>query len=184
MKPAWDQLGDEYEGSSVVVGDVDCTEDKNRDLCSKYGVSGYPTIKYMNIDTEDATGESYNGGRDFDSLKSFVEVGRCSNPATKPAPPSHPRPTLLRGPASTVVSSRPASSACFGIGLPCPPATGDAGKALRGRESRALQREGDGLHREGQGQGRRIRQEAARGASCLPRALSARVLWRSMARHI
>eukprot|EP01052_Picozoa_sp_SAG31_P005455 SAG31_NODE_240_length_19407_cov_29.686140_9_plen_150_part_00 len=38
MKPAWDQLGDEFkDSSSVVVGDVDCTVET--DLCSDYDVS-------------------------------------------------------------------------------------------------------------------------------------------------
>merc|ERR1719453_2402830 len=73
MKPAWDQLGAEFEGSNVLIADVDCTSDESRDLCSEYGVSGYPTIKYSNMDTEGDKGESYNGGRDFDALKKFVE---------------------------------------------------------------------------------------------------------------
>lgn len=71
MKPAWDQLGDAFEGSeTVVIGDVDCTVEK--DLCSKYGVRGYPTIKYFTGATA-AEGDSYEGGRDFDSLKKFAE---------------------------------------------------------------------------------------------------------------
>ena len=46
MKPAWDQLSDKYtDHKSIVVADVDCTIHK--DLCSKYGVKGYPTIKYF-----------------------------------------------------------------------------------------------------------------------------------------
>jgi len=70
MKPAWDQLGGEYEASSsVVVADVDCTVET--ELCSEKGVSGYPTIKYYTAENPD--GESYSGGRDFDSLKKFVE---------------------------------------------------------------------------------------------------------------
>jgi len=70
MKPAWDQLMDEFESSSsVVVGDVDCTVET--DLCSEYDVSGYPTIKYFTAET-DEKGESYNGGRDFDALKAHV----------------------------------------------------------------------------------------------------------------
>jgi len=70
MKPAWDQLGDEYaSSSSVVIADVDCTVEQ--DLCGKYDVKGYPTIKYFTADT-DAKGADYSGGRDFDGLKKFV----------------------------------------------------------------------------------------------------------------
>lgn len=69
MKPAWDQLGEEFAGSSsVVIGDADCTA-SGKALCDANGVKGYPTIKYF-----DAEGEhKYTGGRDFDSLKTFVE---------------------------------------------------------------------------------------------------------------
>jgi len=71
MKPAWDQLGSEYESSSsVVVADVDCTVES--DLCGEYDVKGYPTIKYFTAET-DPKGADYNGGRDFDGLKKFVE---------------------------------------------------------------------------------------------------------------
>jgi len=69
MKPAWDQLGSEFDASSVVVGDADCTVEA--DLCSKFDVKGYPTIKYFK--DGDRNGEAYNGGRDFDSLKKFVQ---------------------------------------------------------------------------------------------------------------
>mmetsp|Transcript_87751 Transcript_87751/g.152682 ORF Transcript_87751/g.152682 Transcript_87751/m.152682 type:complete len:137 (-) Transcript_87751:842-1252(-) len=68
MKPAWDDLANQYEGSkSVIVGDVDCTVEK--DLCSEQGVSGYPTIKYW-VDGEK---QDYQGGRDLPSLQSFTE---------------------------------------------------------------------------------------------------------------
>jgi len=68
MKPAWDDLAKQYEGSkSVIVGDVDCTVEK--DLCSEQGVSGYPTIKYW----EDGEKKDYSGGRDAQSLQSFTE---------------------------------------------------------------------------------------------------------------
>merc|ERR1711975_73195 len=40
-------------------------------LCDKYGVRGYPTIKYFNPPDED--GEDYKGGRDLAALKKFVE---------------------------------------------------------------------------------------------------------------
>jgi len=71
MKPAWDQLGDEYAGSSsVLIGDVDCTAE-GKDLCEKFEIRGYPTIKYF-VDG-DAEGKDYQGGRDFDSLKQHVD---------------------------------------------------------------------------------------------------------------
>ena len=71
MKPAWDQLGDEYAASSsVLIGDADCT-DSAEELCEKFEIRGYPTIKYF-LDG-DTKGEDYQGGRDFDSLKKFVE---------------------------------------------------------------------------------------------------------------
>ena len=68
MKPAWDQLGGEYkDSSSVVVADVDCTVES--ELCQEHGVQGYPTIKYW----LDGEVKDYQGGRDFASLKKFVE---------------------------------------------------------------------------------------------------------------
>lgn len=56
--------------TSVLIGDADCTA-SGKDLCTKHGVQGYPTIKYFTAEKPD--GESYNGGRDFDSLKKFTE---------------------------------------------------------------------------------------------------------------
>jgi protein disulfide-isomerase A6 len=70
IKPAWDQLGDEYAGSSsVLIGDVDCTVEGEA-LCQKFGVQGYPTLKFFK--DGDMEGQEYNSGRDFDSLKEFV----------------------------------------------------------------------------------------------------------------
>lgn len=71
MKPAWDQLGDEFAASSsVLVGDVDCTAE-GEPLCEEFEVRGYPTIKYF-VDG-DEKGEDYKGGRDFDTLMAFVQ---------------------------------------------------------------------------------------------------------------
>jgi len=71
MKPAWDKLGDEYKSSkTVLIGDVDCT--KEQELCQKYGVQGYPTIKYFTGATS-AQGDAYNGGRDYDALSKWAK---------------------------------------------------------------------------------------------------------------
>lgn len=70
MKPAWDSLGDEFADSkTVVIGDVDCTVHK--ELCGKFGVKGYPTVKYFSGSTG-PTGDSYDGARDLESLKKFA----------------------------------------------------------------------------------------------------------------
>jgi len=70
MKPDWDRLMADFEGSSsVVVADVDCTSDGGKEVCSDNGVTGYPTIMYW----LDGKEEKYQGGRDYDSLKKFVE---------------------------------------------------------------------------------------------------------------
>lgn len=71
MKPAWDKLGSEFkESDTVLIADVDCTV--YRSICDKYGVKGFPTIKYFNAGSA-ADGDSYDGGRDYDSLKKFAD---------------------------------------------------------------------------------------------------------------
>lgn len=70
MKPAWDNVMKEFEGSeSVLVADVDCIGD-GKPLCDKVGVKGFPTIKYG--DPNDL--QDYSGGRDESELKTFAET--------------------------------------------------------------------------------------------------------------
>jgi len=82
MKPAFDQLADEYKTSeSVIIADVDCTKDENKALCSKMGVRGYPTVKYFTGSTS-GEGEKYEGGRDFKALSEFAKTSlgpSCGN---------------------------------------------------------------------------------------------------------
>ena len=52
-----------------MIVDVDCTAEGSG-TCQKVGVQGYPTIKYY--PAGDKKGKDYQGGRDYDSLKSFV----------------------------------------------------------------------------------------------------------------
>jgi len=68
MKPAWDKLMTDFEGSTTsLVADVDCTE-SGKDLCETHGVGGFPTIKYG--DPGDL--KDYQGGRDYEELKKFA----------------------------------------------------------------------------------------------------------------
>lgn len=71
MAPAWEQLADEFAGSSsVLIADADCTAEGDK-LCEQFEIRGYPTIKYF-VDGDMSEGQDYQGGRDFDSLKEFV----------------------------------------------------------------------------------------------------------------
>merc|ERR1739848_821211 len=64
-------MGDYADSKKVVIGDVGCTA-AGKPLCDKYGVRGYPTIKYFNPPDEE--GEDYKGGRDLPALKKFVDT--------------------------------------------------------------------------------------------------------------
>jgi len=78
MKPAWDQLMDDFKDSkTALVADVDCTV--HQDLCSKHGVQGYPTIKYGDPNNL----EDYQGGRSLDDLQTFAKenLGPSCGPA-------------------------------------------------------------------------------------------------------
>ncbi|KAE8685187.1 putative protein disulfide-isomerase A6 [Hibiscus syriacus] len=52
----------------VVIANLDA--DKHKDLAEKYGVSGYPTLKFFPKNNK--SGEDYNGGRDLDDFVSFI----------------------------------------------------------------------------------------------------------------
>ena len=70
MKPDWDKLMAEFEGSATqLVGDVDCTSDGGKPLCDANGVKGFPTLKWG----DPADLQDYQGGRSLDDLKKFAE---------------------------------------------------------------------------------------------------------------
>lgn len=72
MKPDWDELGESFENSKkVIIGDVDCTTDGGKPLCEKFGVEGYPTLKYFN--PPDKEGETYEGDRSLKAMKKFAK---------------------------------------------------------------------------------------------------------------
>jgi thiol-disulfide isomerase/thioredoxin len=47
LAPTWAELATkaQSENLSFKVGKVDCTTADNKDLCTKFGVRGYPTVK-------------------------------------------------------------------------------------------------------------------------------------------
>jgi len=64
-------LAKAFKESDVVgVYDVDCTA-AGQPLCGKWGVKGYPTIKYWLAGSKSA--KDYQGPREYNGLKSFVD---------------------------------------------------------------------------------------------------------------
>merc|ERR1712242_484752 len=59
--------------SNALIADVDCTVDDGKKLCEKFGVQGYPTIKYFSKDTGDE-GEKYEGPREYNKLKELSDL--------------------------------------------------------------------------------------------------------------
>lgn len=69
MAPAWEQLGKKFAGhKSVTIAEVDCT--KNREICDKNEVTGFPTLYYF-LDGKRIT--EHNGGREIEDLIKFVQ---------------------------------------------------------------------------------------------------------------
>ncbi|KAL3771723.1 hypothetical protein ACHAWU_010034 [Discostella pseudostelligera] len=69
LKPDWDKLMADFEGSATqLVADVDCTTE-GQPLCDENGVQGFPTLKWG--DASDL--QDYQGGRSYEELKKFAD---------------------------------------------------------------------------------------------------------------
>lgn len=69
LKPTWDSLKEEYEGSAhVLLAEVDCTSADGAPLCDQHNIDGYPQLKFG--DPSDL--QEYEGTYKYDSLKSLV----------------------------------------------------------------------------------------------------------------
>ena len=69
LKPTWEKLESEFAGKVVSVNG-----DENRELVNKFGVDGFPTIFYCpnGMDSNEGA-ETYDGGRDYDDLKRYIQ---------------------------------------------------------------------------------------------------------------
>ncbi|KAH0833320.1 thioredoxin-like protein [Lanmaoa asiatica] len=85
LAPTYEQLADAFSHAKdkVVIAKVDA-DGEGRPVGQKYDVSGYPTLKWF-----DAQGnvENYEGGRDLDTLASFVATKSGVKSNIKPPPP-------------------------------------------------------------------------------------------------
>ena len=69
LQPVWDNLTDSMRNKDIEVLDIKCELDENKDLCNRYQIEGFPTIKLIvgnNI-------EDYNGDRSLEGLTKFID---------------------------------------------------------------------------------------------------------------
>ena len=86
MAPTWKELAADLKGNNeVVIAELDA--DQYGDLAGRYGVQGFPTLKYFPKDNKD--GLEYEGGRDLSQFKSYLNVNpAAADEAPKAAVPS------------------------------------------------------------------------------------------------
>lgn len=85
LAPEWATAGATFdESDGIVIADVDATE--NQALAQKFGVQGYPTIKYFPKGSTDA--EEFEGGRSADTIVKWVNEKIGTNKKVKKAPTS------------------------------------------------------------------------------------------------
>ena len=69
LQPIWDSFALNMKGKDIDVIDMKCDDDKNTELCNRYEIEGYPTIKLI-------SGNSvidFTADRTLDELMKFVE---------------------------------------------------------------------------------------------------------------
>lgn len=76
LAPEYEKLGASFKkAKSVLIGKVDCDEHKS--ICTKYGVSGYPTIQWFPKGSLEP--KKYEGARTADALTEFVNLEGGTN---------------------------------------------------------------------------------------------------------
>ncbi|KAL9599756.1 MAG: hypothetical protein Q9219_003639 [cf. Caloplaca sp. 3 TL-2023] len=83
LAPVYEELAQKFDfaNDKVVIGKVDA--DEHKDLGRKFGVQGFPTLKWF--DGKSDKPEPYEGGRDLDSLSSFITEKTGIKPKVKKA---------------------------------------------------------------------------------------------------
>ncbi|KAI9894317.1 MAG: hypothetical protein M1814_003073 [Vezdaea aestivalis] len=87
LAPIYEQLGQNFAFAENKVSIAKVDADENRDLGKRFGVQGFPTLKWF--DGKSDKPEEYSGGRDLESLQSFITEKTGLRPRVKKGPPSH-----------------------------------------------------------------------------------------------
>ena len=86
LAPIYEKLAQDFSFAKdkLTVAKVDADTEKS--LGKRFGIQGFPTIKYF--DGKSETPEDYNGGRDIDSLTEFLTKKTGIKPRKKAVAPS------------------------------------------------------------------------------------------------
>ncbi|CAL1698925.1 unnamed protein product [Somion occarium] len=86
LAPVYEQLADAFSHakSKVVIAKVDA-DGAGKPLGQKYGVTGFPTLKWFNA--EGGEPEKYEGGRELETLANFITQKSGVKSNIKPPPP-------------------------------------------------------------------------------------------------
>jgi len=72
LAPIWEKLASVFKNDpNVVIANVDA--DKHKDIGGKYGVSGFPTLKFFGKDSK-SEGKSYDGQRELADLVRYINA--------------------------------------------------------------------------------------------------------------
>lgn len=70
LAPTWEELADSFASAKSKIAIAKVDGDEHKSLSTKYGISGFPTIKYFpgsGVDPID-----YTGGRDLESFQNYI----------------------------------------------------------------------------------------------------------------
>ena len=70
LAPIYDELAQNFEFAKDKVSIARVDADAEKDLGRRFGVQGFPTLKWF--DGKSDTPEDYSGGRDLESLSTFI----------------------------------------------------------------------------------------------------------------
>jgi protein disulfide-isomerase A6 len=86
LAPVYEELGQAFAGSADKVSIAKVDADNHKDLGKRFGVQGFPTLKWF--DGKSDKPEEYSGGRDLESLTKWVTDKTGIKPKVKKAAPS------------------------------------------------------------------------------------------------
>ncbi|KAK1924429.1 thioredoxin-like protein [Papiliotrema laurentii] len=84
LAPTYEQLADAFPTDKVIIAKTDA-DGVGRSLGSRFGVTGFPTLKWFPAGSLEP--QDYQGGRDLDSLAQFVTKNSGARSSIKPPPP-------------------------------------------------------------------------------------------------